>query len=72
MVKFSNVKTALIFGIVFGFFIGIYIASNWNENGSSWSKVADGFSIGGVFIATYIAIWAYKSESRRAEQEGKS
>ena len=69
MVKFSGKTTPFIFSIAFGFFIGLYIASTWNTDVPSWSKVADGFSIGGVFLAVYIAIWAYNSEIRRLNHE---
>lgn len=70
MAKFSRYVIPLIFVGTFGFFIAIYILSIWNETAiPPWSKIADGFSIGGVFLASYVALWAYQSEIRRINHD---
>ena len=70
MKKIEDVRP-LIFGICFGIFILVYISSNWNEESNAWSKAGTGFTIGGVFLAGYIALWAFENEVRRRKHESE-
>jgi len=67
MKKIGDVRP-LIFGICFAIFLSVYIFSNLNGESNAWAKVGTVFTIGGVFLAGYIALWAYENEVRRRKQ----
>jgi len=70
MWQIGEVKTSTVFWFLMGFMIGVYIVGNWNNTTDSFlTKIGTIFTIGGSFVAGYIALWAYQNEVRRRRHE---